>query len=156
MHDAAFIRHQYRKLTEPFQFGATTGRSRRCGPLDLPMLRYSTAINHYTVLNLTKLDVLDTLPDIKVAVAYKLDGKEVPFPDNATDLQKVEVVYETLPGWKQSIQGVRSFEELPENARKYVEYVEREIGVKIKWIGSVLLDGLLFHPLRNHTLTFAI
>lgn len=105
------------------------------------MLRYSTAINHYTVLNLTKLDVLDTLPDIKVAVAYKLEGKEVPFPDNATDLQKVEVVYETLPGWMQSIQGVRTFEELPENARKYVEYVESGIGVKIKWIGSVVFKS---------------
>ena len=119
----------------PVQFGATTGRSRRCGSLDVPMLRYSSSINHYTVLNLTKLDVLDTFPEIKVAVAYRLRGEEVPFPDSAEDLQRVEPVYETLPGWMQSIQGVGTFAGLPENARRYVEFVEARVGVRIRWIG---------------------
>lgn len=99
------------------------------------MLRYSAAVNHYTVLNLTKLDVLDTFSEIKVAVAYKLQGKEVPFPDNVDDLDKVEVVYETLPGWERSIRGVGCWEDLPAEARGFVEFLEGRVGVKVKWIG---------------------
>lgn len=119
------------------EFGATTGRPRRCGPLDLPLLRYSRDINHYTVLNLTKLDVLDDFEIIKVAKEYKLDGKTLPsFPDNAKDLQRVQVVYEELPGWKTCIADCKTWESLPPNARKYVEFVEQELEIPIRWIGT--------------------
>jgi adenylosuccinate synthase len=125
------------------EFGVTTGRRRRCGWLDLVMCKYSTEINCYTAINLTKLDILDDFDEIKVAVAYRLDGKDLDsFPADLTVLDKVEVVYETLPGWKSNTMGAKKWEELPPNAQKYVEYVERRIGVPIRWIGT--------GPARDH------
>ncbi|KAF3491246.1 adenylosuccinate synthetase [Arthroderma uncinatum] len=126
------------------EFGVTTGRKRRCGWLDMVLLKYSTRINHYTALNLTKLDILDDFDEIKVAVAYKLDGKELEsFPASAEALENVEMVYETLPGWKSTTMGISKWEDLPTNAQKYVEYIERSIGgVPIKWIGT--------GPARSH------
>ncbi|EFQ98538.1 adenylosuccinate synthetase [Nannizzia gypsea CBS 118893] len=120
------------------EFGVTTGRKRRCGWLDLVLLRYSARINHYTALNLTKLDILDDFDEIKVGVAYKLDGKELEsFPASSDDMEKVEVVYETLPGWKSTTMGVSKWEDLPVNAQKYVDYIERSLGgIPIKWIGT--------------------
>ena len=86
------------------EFGTTTGRPRRCGWLDLPLLRYTNMINGFSSWNLTKLDILDTFKDIKVAVAYKLNGKELDsLPGSLEDLAKVEVVYETLKGWEKDI-----------------------------------------------------
>ncbi|KAK2739682.1 hypothetical protein FQN57_006516 [Myotisia sp. PD_48] len=125
------------------EFGVTTGRKRRCGWLDMVMLRYSTAINHYTALNLTKLDILDDFDEIKVAVAYKVDGKELEsFPADLESLQKAELVYDVLPGWKSETMGVSKWEDLPPNAQKYVEYIEKQMGVPIKWIGT--------GPARSH------
>ncbi|KAK2873716.1 hypothetical protein FQN49_002133 [Arthroderma sp. PD_2] len=126
------------------EFGVTTGRKRRCGWLDMVLLRYSTRINHYTALNLTKLDILDDFDEIKVAVAYKLDGKELEsFPASPEALEKVEIVYETLPGWKSTTMGISKWEDLPTNAQKYIEYIERSVGgVPIKWIGT--------GPARSH------
>ena len=119
------------------EFGVTTGRPRRCGPLDLPLLRYSRDINHYTMLNMTKLDVLDELDKIRVATEYRMNGETLPsFPDNSIDVGNVEVVYKELPGWKTSIAGCKTWESLPENARKYVEFVEKEVELPIKWIGT--------------------
>lgn len=119
------------------EFGVTTGRKRRCGWLDLVVLKYSCAINHYTSLNLTKLDILDTFPTIKVAVAYKLDGKPLEsFPADLSILERCEVVYEELPGWEASSAGAKAFTDLPANARKYVEFVEEFVGVKVKYIGT--------------------
>ena len=119
------------------EFGVTTGRRRRCGWLDLVMCRYSNAINYYTALNLTKLDILDDFDEIKVAVAYRLDGKELEsFPADLEVLERVEVVYETLPGWKSNTMGAKNWEDLPQNAQKYVEYIEEQIGVPVKWIGT--------------------
>ncbi|KAG5208068.1 Adenylosuccinate synthetase [Trichophyton interdigitale] len=120
------------------EFGVTTGRKRRCGWLDMVLLRYSARINHYTSLNLTKLDILDDFDEIKVAVAYKIDGKELEsFPASSDALEKVEVVYETLPGWKSKTMGVSRWDDLPANAQKYVEYIERSLGgIPIKWIGT--------------------
>ena len=119
------------------EYGATTGRPRRCGPLDLPLLRYSRDINHYSVLNLTKLDVLDSFETIRVAREYRLDGRTLPsFPDNARDVQRIEVVYEELPGWNTSITGCKTWDSLPDNARKYVEFVEKQLETPIKWIGT--------------------
>ncbi|KAL1989640.1 hypothetical protein VTN49DRAFT_6837 [Thermomyces lanuginosus] len=122
------------------EFGVTTGRRRRCGWFDLVLCRYSLAINHYTALNLTKLDVLDDFDEIKVAVAYKLpDGTRVEdsMPADARVLEKVEVEYATLPGWKQKTMGITRYEDLPANARAYVEFIEKGLnGTPIKWIGT--------------------
>ena len=118
------------------EYGTTTGRRRRCGWLDLIMMRYSCLINGYTSLNLTKLDVLDQLKELKVAVGYVVDGKELPsFPADLEVLAKVEVQYKTLPGWQQDISKAQTWEELPENCRAYVEFLEQFLGVKIEWIG---------------------
>lgn len=113
------------------EWGVTTGRRRRCGWLDLVVMRYSTLINGYTSLNLTKLDVLDQLKEIKVATKYLLDGKEVEgFPADLDQLAKVEVVYETFPGWEQDISNITTFEDLPVNCQKYVKFIEEFLGVK--------------------------
>ncbi|CCF50613.1 hypothetical protein NDA11_005897 [Ustilago hordei] len=118
------------------EYGVTTGRRRRCGWLDLVMMRYSCLINGYTSLNLTKLDVLDELKELKIAIGYVVDGKELPsFPADLEVLAKVEVQYKTLPGWQQDISKAQTWEELPKNCRKYVEFIEQFLGVKIEWIG---------------------
>jgi len=119
------------------EVGVTTGRNRRCGWLDLVLLKYSTAVNHYTSFNLTKLDILDNFDEIKVAVAYKVDGEEMPtFPATLAALSKVEPIYKTFPGWKSETTGINTYSALPENARKYIEFVEEFTGVGIKWIGT--------------------
>lgn len=102
------------------------------------MLKYSHLINGYTALNLTKLDVLDQLPTIKIATAYHLDGKplESYFPADLDVLARVEVQYVELPGWQTSIEQITKFEDLPENCRKYVEFIEDFMGVKVGWIGT--------------------
>lgn len=118
------------------EYGVTTGRKRRCGWLDLVVLRYSTLINGYTSINLTKLDVLDQLKEIKVAVAYKVNGKTLTtFPEDLNVVEKVEVVYETLPGWNTPITDCKTYEDLPENAKKYIEFIENYLNVKVEWIG---------------------
>jgi len=118
------------------EYGTTTGRRRRCGWLDLVVLKHSCLINGYDTFNLTKLDVLDGLAEIKIAVAYKIDGKVLEgFPADLELLGRVEVEYVTLPGWKASIADARSYEKLPENCRKYVEFIESRLGIPIEWIG---------------------
>ncbi|KAJ3001960.1 hypothetical protein HKX48_002602 [Thoreauomyces humboldtii] len=120
-----------------FEVGTTTGRKRRCGWLDMVVMRYSHVINDYTSINLTKLDVLDQLPEIKIGVHYLLDGKRLDsFPADLTVLERCEVEYETLPGWQQDISACRTWEELPEKAKQYVLRVEELLdGVKVEWIG---------------------
>lgn len=118
------------------EWGVTTGRRRRCGWLDLVVLRYSCLVNGYTKLNLTKLDVLDGLGEIKVATSYKIDGVELQsFPADLERLAQVEVGYETLPGWKEDISKVTKYDDLPALAKKYVEFIEDFLGVHIGWIG---------------------
>lgn len=118
------------------EYGVTTGRRRRCGWLDLVVLRHSCLINGYSSLNLTKLDVLDDLSEIKVAVGYKVNGKELlGFPADLDVLAQVEVQYVTLPGWKTSIADIRTYDALPENCKRYVEYIEKFLDVGIEWIG---------------------
>ncbi|OBZ89767.1 Adenylosuccinate synthetase [Choanephora cucurbitarum] len=122
--------------TVGFEIGVTTGRKRRCGWLDLVVVKYSTMINGYTSYNLTKLDILDQLPTIKVAVAYHLDGKRLEtFPADLGLLEKVEVEYAELPGWMTDISKCKKFEDLPENAQKYIAFIEKETGVPVEWIG---------------------
>ena len=120
--------------TKGGEFGATTGRSRRCGWLDIVASRHSCMVNGVDLLAVTKLDVLDELDEIRICTAYKLDGEILPaFPADVEDLARVEPVYETLPGWKTSTASARSMADLPENARKYLarmaELLEAKIGI---------------------------
>ncbi|KAM6500058.1 Adenylosuccinate synthetase [Amanita muscaria] len=118
------------------EYGTTTGRRRRCGWLDLVVLKHSSLINGYDKLNLTKLDVLDQLEDIKIGVKYIVDGKELAgFPADLDLLAKVQVEYMSLPGWKVSIENVTRYEDLPQTCRKYVEFIEHFLGIPIEWIG---------------------
>ncbi|KAM9355997.1 adenylosuccinate synthetase isozyme 1 [Pholidichthys leucotaenia] len=122
--------------TRGHEVGVTTGRKRRCGWLDLVIVRYAHMINGFTAIALTKLDILDVLDEIKVGVAYKLNGKKIPhFPANMDILQKVEVEYETFPGWKTDTSTTRKWNELPAKAQNYIRFIENHIGVPIKWVG---------------------
>ncbi|CAH2003625.1 unnamed protein product [Acanthoscelides obtectus] len=112
------------------EIGVTTKRKRRCGWLDVFLLKYTNMINGYTALCITKLDILDTLPEIKLAVGYSLRGKKIDyFPSNVSDLAAVEVEYLSMPGWKTSTEGVREFKDLPENAKNYINKVEELLSV---------------------------
>lgn len=118
------------------EYGSTTGRPRRCGWFDVPMTRYSVQVNGFTNLNLTKLDVLDGLEEIKIATAYTLDGVRLKsIPASLEDLARVQVEYETLPGWKISLKEVTTWEALPENAKNYVLRLETLIGAPLKYVG---------------------
>ena len=119
------------------EFGVTTGRRRRCGWLDLVFLRYSCAINHYTALNLTKLDILDGFEEIKVAVEYTLDGAVLEaFPAEMAKFDRIGVTYKTFPGWKEKTASCTEFDRLPRAAQDYIEFIEDFVGVKVKWIGT--------------------
>lgn len=119
------------------EYGASTGRPRRCGWLDLFQMRYSCMINGFDTLLLTKIDVLDGLDPIRVAVGYRLDGRELEtFPFDIGDLERVEAVYETFPGWKGSSAGVRDFDALPPEARDYIRFVARSLGVEVGMIST--------------------
>lgn len=117
------------------EFGATTGRTRRCGWFDACVLRECYRVCKPTTLALTKLDVLGGLDEIKICVAYTLNGKEIVTPPcSAADFANVQPVYETLPGWKEDISSCLRYEDLPENAKKYVARLEELIGVKAGFI----------------------
>jgi adenylosuccinate synthase len=118
------------------EFGTTTGRPRRCGWLDTFLLKYGHMINGFTHLNVTKLDVLSGLETLKIGTGYRLDGKNMEsFPSRLGDLERVEVVYEEVPGWNEDISKVTSFDDLPKNAKAYVTRIEELVGVGVKWIG---------------------
>ncbi|KZS99086.1 Adenylosuccinate synthetase [Sistotremastrum niveocremeum HHB9708] len=118
------------------EWGVTTGRKRRCGWLDLVVLKHSTLVNGYDAINITKLDVLDTFEKINVGVQYIVDGKELAgFPADLDLLARVEVKYVTLPGWQSSIENCTTYEELPEACKKYVQFIEEHLGVPVEWIG---------------------
>uniref|UniRef100_A0A8C6UY51 Adenylosuccinate synthetase n=1 Tax=Neogobius melanostomus TaxID=47308 RepID=A0A8C6UY51_9GOBI len=123
------------------EVGVTTGRKRRCGWLDLVLVKYAHMINGFTAIALTKLDILDVLPEIKVGVVYNLDNQPIPhFPANQEVLQRVEVQYDTLPGWNSDTSAARRFEDLPENAQKYVLYIEEHLGVQMSGRSAWLID----------------
>ncbi|CAH2242993.1 jg19436 [Pararge aegeria aegeria] len=118
------------------EVGVTTKRVRRCGWLDLVVVRYTAMVNGYTSLCLTKLDILDTLKEIKVGVAYKSNGKKINyFPSSMPELSNVEVEYITLPGWACSTEHVREMGNLPAAARDYVKLIEDFLQVPVKYIG---------------------
>ena len=118
------------------EFGATTGRPRRCGWLDMVGLRYSMTLNGVDVIALTKLDVLSGMPEIKVCMGYEYNGRRLEgFPASPHILDEVVPIYETLPGWQGDISGCTSFDSLPREAQGYVEYIEKGLGVPVKLIG---------------------
>ena len=119
------------------EYGATTGRPRRCGWFDAVVVRYAARVNGLTGLAVTKLDVLDTLPELKVAIGYRAGGEELnDFPPDLGLLAEAEPVYETLPGWESSTAEARRWEDLPEGARRYLHRIEELTGVPI-WYVSV-------------------
>lgn len=118
------------------EYGTTTGRPRRCGWLDIPQMQYSALINGFSSLNLTKLDVLTGLPEVKIGKAYKYKGEYLDtMPASLELLSNVEVEYEVLPGWTEDISTVKHFADLPVNCQLYVLRVQELIGVPIRWIG---------------------
>lgn len=115
------------------EYGATTGRPRRCGWLDLVALRYAHKVNGFTELAVTKLDVLSGIPEIFVCVAYRVGNEKVEeFPASLAELSQAKPIYERLPGWKEEIRGARTPEELPRAARDYLRYIEQAVGVPVK------------------------
>jgi len=119
------------------EYGASTGRPRRCGWFDAFATRYAAEINGFSSVALTKVDVLDALDEIKVCVGYNLDGKKCDsLPAVSQDLRRVEPVYETLPGWKSSTLGVTDLSELPRAAREYINFLSNHIGVEIGLVST--------------------
>ncbi|MBX9631017.1 MAG: adenylosuccinate synthase, partial [Burkholderiales bacterium] len=119
------------------EFGATTGRPRRCGWFDAAALRRSVQINGVSGLCVTKLDVLDGMESLQVGVGYLMDGERYDIlPVGAEELAQCEPVYEEVPGWSQSTVGVKRYEDLPEAARSYLKMIERVVGVPIDMIST--------------------
>jgi adenylosuccinate synthase len=140
------------------EYGASTGRPRRCGWFDSFATRYAAEINGFTSVALTKLDVLDTLDNIKVCIGYKLDGRLCEsLPAVSQDLRRIEPVYATLPGWRSSTLGMTEMSSLPTNARRYVDFLSQQIGVEIGLVSTgpertqtiIVQDSALGGWLRN-------
>ena len=122
------------------EFGATTGRPRRCGWFDVVAAQHAVRLNGFTKFALTKLDVLDNFEKIKVCTNYKMNGDSInEFPASSKDLAACKPVYETIEGWQSPTDHCRSFEELPEKAQRYIEYLEEKVQVPIKYV-SVGVD----------------
>ena len=132
------------------EFGATTGRRRRCGWLDMPALKYAIRINGITDLALMKLDVLSGLEEIKICIAYSLRGKRVShFPAFREDLEQSSPEYKTFPGWKTDLSSVRNEKDLPEEARNYIAFISEELQIPIDVIsvGPGRLETIWTRPL---------
>ncbi len=127
------------------EFGAVTGRPRRCGWFDVPLLKYTAMVNGFDTLFIMKLDVLDLLDEIPVCVRYRLHGEEVTeMPATYRALEAVEPVYEKLPGWRTSTRGICRFDDLPAEARAYLRFLEERTGVEV--------GGVSTGPERNETI----
>jgi len=127
------------------EYGAVTGRPRRTGWLDMPLLRYSGLINGTNWLVVTKLDVLDELAEIPVCVGFKIDGKETSEPPaQASGYEKIECIYRNMPGWRTSTEGITDYDKLPNQARDYLHFVAQETDAKIGMIST--------GPDRDHTI----
>ena len=117
------------------EFGARTGRARRLGWLDLPIVKFAATVNGFTSIAVCKIDKLDTYEKIKVCTGYKLNGELIDYMPSAIDLYKVEPVYEEMDGWLTSTREIRDYDALPANAKKYIELIEKHAGVPVKYIG---------------------
>jgi adenylosuccinate synthase len=111
------------------EYGTTTGRPRRCGWFDAVAARYTARLSGVDALSLMMMDVLCELPEIKICVAYEIDGRRTDrFPSHADDLRRAKPVYETLPGWRQDVSQVRRMEDFPPNALAYIERISQVVG----------------------------
>lgn len=120
------------------EFGATTGRPRRCGWLDLNVVKYCHKINNLTSINMTKLDVMTGIDKIKVATHYELNGRKLDgeMPSSLEDLAKCEVKYTELEGWTEDICNITDFNKLPKAAQNYITFIEKELEIPITWVGT--------------------
>ena len=118
------------------EYGATTGRPRRMGWLDLVASRYGCQVQSATSVAFTVLDALGYLDEIPVCVAYELDGKRIDYFPATAQLKRCKPILEVLPGWKCDIRGIKKYEDLPENARRYVEFAEEHLGVPIRMVSN--------------------
>ena len=120
------------------EFGATTGRPRRCGWLDLNVVKFSNRINGYTSINMTKLDVMSGLKEIEVATHYELNGKRLDgqMPATIEDLGKCKIITQKLQGWTEDISKCKSKSELPRAAQDYIDFIEKDVGTPISWVGT--------------------
>ncbi|BDC49075.1 adenylosuccinate synthetase [Bryobacterales bacterium F-183] len=128
------------------EFGSVTGRPRRCGWFDVPLLKYTAAVNGFDSLIITKLDVLDELDEVPVCIGYKINGKLTTDEMPATNrgIESIEPVYERLPGWKTETRGVTDFDKLPDAAKRYIDLLEAQTGVEVGCVST--------GPERNETL----
>lgn len=129
------------------EFGVTTGRKRRCGWLDAVQLRYSKMVNGFTHVAVTKLDILDNFDYLQVGKRYRLKNELIDsFPASCDELAEVEVEYIEIKGWKESTQNVKTYEELPQKAKEYIELIEELIGVKgtITHTLNIMLTCIVF------------
>jgi adenylosuccinate synthase len=127
------------------EFGSVTGRPRRCGWFDVPLLRYTAEVNGFDSLIITKLDVLDQLDRIPVCVAYEVDGKVITqMPASTRKIEVIKPVFQSLPGWQTSTRNATSLDALPDAAKCYLQFLEEQTGVEV---GSVSIG-----PERNETM----
>lgn len=126
------------KLREAGQeFGATTGRPRRCGWIDLVALKYAVRVNGMNELTLTKLDIFDDFKEIKLCTEYELDGELTStFPLDLPDVDNIRPKYKTMPGWQQSLASCDSFEDLPDEAKNYLQFVQEYLGVELTYLSK--------------------
>lgn len=130
------------------EFGAVTGRPRRCGWFDAPLLRYTAEVNGFDSIVVTKLDVLDEFDNIPVCVGYRIDGRELrEMPATVRQIEKVEPVFECVPGWNSSTFGISTYDELPSKAKDYLAFIESRTGVEVGCIST--------GPERNQTIVRA-
>ncbi len=119
------------------EYGTTTGRPRRCGWFDAALVRFAAELSGFTSLALTKLDILDSFPTIKICIGYTYNGKKVSYYDgDDVFLSQVKPVYKTMKGWKQSTQGITNYKDLPKNAKMYIAKLEKLTGVSVKYIST--------------------
>lgn len=117
------------------EYGSNTGRPRRCGWLDLVIGKYGVMINGLTDIVLTKLDVLDGFDKVKIAVAYEIDGKRYAnYPPNLRKSKEIKVIYEEFDGWKEDISKIKNYDELPENCKKYIKFIEEFLGCPVSMV----------------------
>jgi adenylosuccinate synthase len=114
------------------EYGTTTGRPRRIGWLDLEAVKFTTAINGVTKIAITKLDILNGLPEIKICIGYKLRGKKIPYSScGYEELAKLTPIYKTFKGWNEDISDTRKFNKLPKNCQTYLKFIEIFLGIPI-------------------------
>ena len=131
------------------EYGATTGRERRCGWFDAVLVRRAAMVNGLTHLCITKMDVMDSFEEIQICAYYELDGKRIEqFPCQISEVEKVKPVWETLPGWKSSTAGITRWQDLPENAQKYLSRLSQVLEVPL---GLVSLG-----PKRHQTIAMGL